>query len=62
MRPDLICRDCAEKGDGRVKCWRTTVLGDYFHRAKTARQTHLSKDGTRCDYYRPRNNNDLKKL
>lgn len=54
MRPDLICRDCVDKGEGRVKCWRTTVQGDYFRRAKSARQTHLSKDGTDCAFYRKR--------
>lgn len=51
MRPDLICRDCAHKGDGKTKCFRTTIVGDYFTRAKNARQTHLSKDGTKCKYY-----------
>ena len=55
MKHDLICRDCAMKGEGKVKCWRTTVVGDYFHRAKSARQTDLSKDGTQCDYYIKRN-------
>lgn len=54
MKHDLICRDCTEKGEGKVKCWRTTVAGDYFHRAKSARQTHLSKDGTHCDFYQKR--------
>ena len=54
MKADLICRDCRDKGEGRVKCWRTTKQGDFFNRAKTARQTHLSKDGTRCKFYSKR--------
>ena len=54
MKADLICRDCVEKGEGRTKCFRTTVLGNYFTRAKNARQTHLSKDGTQCKYYHKR--------
>lgn len=54
MKADLICRDCAHKGEGRIKCWATTVVGDYFRRAKSARQTHLSKDGTQCKFYAQR--------
>lgn len=45
MRPDLICRDCVDKGDGRVKCWRTTVQGDYFHRANQQGKHTYRKTG-----------------
>lgn len=54
MRPDLICRDCRWKGELKVKCWRTTRLGNYFDKPRTARQTHLSKDGTHCMFYEKR--------